>query len=249
MDNTVGGNSPELAQKRGLLDSPTPVIFSHGGFVTENDIAVLRETNHFLSITAESEMHFGHGHTTSKLVQDQASLGIDSSWAFGGDLITQARLWLQSCRHEYFNKTLEAGLIPQNTPMTVLQAFLLATRHGGLALRRNDIGVLNVGSKADVVIFNGDSPNMIGWEDPVAAVVLHANVGDIEHVIVDGQFRKRDGKLVLKTDNWENISARFKETAARIKKPSMNPPPLPAKFFGKADFGKVETIDTSSRKS
>ncbi len=231
-----------------MLDGPTPVIFSHGGFVTENDMRALRETNQFLSITVESEMHFGHGHTKSQLIQDQASLGIDSGWAFGGDLITQARIWLQSCRLENFNKTLEAGLVPKNNPMTALQAFLLATRHGGLALRRKDIGVLNVGAKADVVVFNGDSPNMVGWQDPIAAVILHANVGDIEHVLVDGQFRKRDGKLILKTSTWEDISAKFKETAARIQKPIQHPPPLPDKFFGMGDFGDVENIETSRRK-
>ena len=191
-------------------------------------------------------MHFGHGHTRSQLIQDQASLGIDSGWVFGDDLITQPRLWLQSVRLENYNQPLEKGLVPNKSPMTAMQAYLLATRHGGLALRRKDIGVLKVGAKADIVIFRGDSPNMIGWEDPVAAIVLHANVGDVEHVLVEGEFRKWDGDLILKTGTWEELSANFKETAARIQKTNEVPPPLPETFFGQGKFGDVEVVEASA---
>jgi cytosine/adenosine deaminase-related metal-dependent hydrolase len=36
--------------------------------------------------------------------------------------------------------------------MTAEAAFLLATRHGGLALRRDDLSVISEGAKADLVI-------------------------------------------------------------------------------------------------
>ncbi len=39
--------------------------------------------------------------------------------------------------------------------MSVDQAFLLATRHGGLALRRDDLGVITPGAKADLTIWDG----------------------------------------------------------------------------------------------
>ncbi|THU87716.1 hypothetical protein K435DRAFT_782353, partial [Dendrothele bispora CBS 962.96] len=63
---------------------------------------------------------------------------------------------------------------------------------------RNDLGVLVEGAKADIVLFDGDSPNMLGWEDPVAAIILHSNVGDVTDVMVDGEWRKREGELVAK---------------------------------------------------
>ncbi|KAI9881884.1 MAG: hypothetical protein M1823_006404, partial [Watsoniomyces obsoletus] len=173
-------NSPSFIDSHGLLDLNAVVIFSHGGFIPDADIKLLREKNHYLSITPESEMHYGHGQVASRNCQDRASLGIDTAWTFSGDILTQARIWLQSNRQGRFEKVLSEGDLPKNTPMTAEQAFLLATRQGGLALRKNDIGVLKEGAKADVVIFNGDSPGMLGWSDPVAAVVLHANVGDIE---------------------------------------------------------------------
>jgi cytosine/adenosine deaminase-related metal-dependent hydrolase len=62
----------------------------------------------------------------------------------------------------------------------------------------DDIGSIEVGKLADIVVFNGTSPNMVcaAEEDPLAAVVLHANVGDVEMVIVDGVVRKEAGRLV-----------------------------------------------------
>lgn len=84
----------------------------------------------------------------------------------------------------------------------------MATRQGGRALRRGDVGVIKVGAKADLAVFNGDSPNMLGWSDPIAAVVLHANPGGVEHVLVDGEFRKRDFKLVDKVLAWGKVRER-----------------------------------------
>ena len=111
---------------------------------------------------------------------------------------SQARIWLQTQRLRNYNKTVGKSLIPRQNPADVYDAFLLATRHGGLALRRKDIGVINIGAQADLAIFNCDAPNMVGVDDPVAAIILHANVADIEHVLVGGEFRKKDGKLVNK---------------------------------------------------
>ncbi|KAI4282008.1 MAG: hypothetical protein L6R38_003265 [Xanthoria sp. 2 TBL-2021] len=172
-----------------------PIIFSHAPFLTDMDMRALRENDLFISVTPESECHFGHGQTIGRLICDQASLGLDTNWTYSGDMLTQARLWLQTVRNTIYRKTLNAGLLPRESPMAVEQAFLLATRQGGRTLRRRDIGVLQVGAKADIVVFDGNSPNMLGWNDSVDAVLLHANTSDIEHVLVDERFRKRNFKL------------------------------------------------------
>ena len=236
----VGTTSPALAAERKLHDLGSPVIFSHGGFCTSDDIKALRETDGFLAITPENEMHEGHGQITSCRVHDHAALGTDTNWNISGDVLMQARLWLQSVRKTNYQKTLDKNLAPRQNPMSVTDAFLLATRQGGRALHREDIGVLQVGAKADIVCFNGDSPNMLGWTNAVAAVVLHSNVGDIEHVLVGGEFRKRNDMLVTKTKTWAAIAANFAQVARRIQSENMTPPPLPDKFMGMMGLGDVE---------
>ncbi|EOD43664.1 putative amidohydrolase family protein [Neofusicoccum parvum UCRNP2] len=211
-------NGPSTLARHGFLeDVPFPIVFSHASFLQPADRALLRRHNHHVSITPESEMHYGHDHPNTPFVQDQAALGVDTHFTFSTDIVTQARLWLQATRRSLYRRTLEGWQIPNTNPMSANQAFLLATRNGGLALRREDVGVVKVGAKADLVLFDGTSPNMLGWVDPVAAIILHSNVGDVKDVMVDGEWRKRDGKLVLKQDRAE-VEEKFLKSARRIQK-------------------------------
>lgn len=209
-------NSPETVHGYNFLNTSIPVVFSHASFLTHAGADLLRSTNQYISITPESELHYGHDHPFNHLIQDQASLGVDTHFTFSTDLITQARIWLQTVRRTIVRAVLEAWEVARNNPMSVNQAFLLATRNGALSLRRPDIGILAVGAKADVVVFNGDSPGLLGWVDPVAAVILHSNVGDIDHVIVNGKFVKRDGKLTFK--NYKDVQQRFLTSARKVQK-------------------------------
>jgi hypothetical protein len=63
---------------------------------------------------------------------------------------------------------------------------------------RDRVGSIAEGKQADLVVFSGTSPGMVGaaQHDPVAAIILHSNPSDIEYVIVDGVLRKSAGKLV-----------------------------------------------------
>lgn len=200
--------------------------------ITPTGASLLRSTNQFISITPESEMHYGHSHPNAHLIQEQGSLGVDTFFTFSTDLMTQARIWLQRTRSRVYDQVLADWKIPKNNPMSVNQAFLMATRQGGLALRRPDLGVIRVGAKADLVVFNGRSPGMLGWLDPVAAVILHANVGDIDHVIVDGKFQKRDGKLTY--DNYDAVVDRFLASVERLQKAAVERPApvLEGRFWG-----------------
>lgn len=82
-------------------------------------------------------------------------------------------------------------------------------------MRRGDVGVLEVGARADLVVWDGRSPGLLGWRDPVAAVVLHASVGDVRHVLVNGVFVKRDGGLVAR--DYALLQERFLQSAERIQ--------------------------------
>ena len=136
--------------------------------------------------------------------------------------------------------------------MSVEQAFLLATRAGGLALRRPDLGVITKGAVADLCFFDGTSPSLLGWYDPVAAVILHANVGDISDVIVDGHFVKRDGRLTA--SGYEDVKERFLKSVKKIQEVwvGIGDPKFELgkdKFMGFLEYGGVKKVVTERKVS
>ena len=58
------------------------------------------------------------------------------------------------------------------------------------------IGSLAPGKQADLVSINADALNMQPVHDPMAAVVMQANVANIDCVMVAGQWKKRRGRLL-----------------------------------------------------
>ncbi|GAB1317056.1 hypothetical protein MFIFM68171_07266 [Madurella fahalii] len=239
-------NSPETFAKLSILDLPLPIIFSHASFLTARGATLLRAANQYISVTPESELHYGHLHPTAHHALDQAALGVDTHFTFSTDILTQARLWLQTVRRTRYEPVLQdLWHPPVNNPMSVNQAFLLATRNGGLALKRDDLGVLAAGAKADLIVWNGASPGMLGWVDPVAAVVLHANVGDVEGVMVDGRWRKRDGRIADE-EYYTETRGQFLESARRIQRRLIETP-LPVvngSFMSGYTYGTAERVDT-----
>ncbi|RGP80678.1 amidohydrolase family [Fusarium longipes] len=226
-------NLPEDVHAFGLLNTSIPVVFSHGSFMTATGANFLRQTGQYLSITPESEMHYGHTHPHSYYIQDQAALGVDTHFTFSTDILTQARIWLQSLRYYFFDKVLDDWEVPNKSPMSVDQAFYLSTRAGGMALRRPDLGIIEEGAKADLIVWNAaDSPALLGWTDPVAAVMLHASVADVLHVMVNGEFVKKDGRLTA--SDYKETRKSFLKSAARIQKiyKELEYPELEGEFNG-----------------
>lgn len=123
---------------------------------------------------------------------------ICSSISWRGKTAGQAR---EECiKTDYIEqKYLAQNKAPNSTHYTVAEAYNLATIRGARAAKMGDrVGSIAEGKQADLVIFSGTSPGMVGaaQHDPVAAIILHSNPGDIEYVIVDGVVRKSAGKLI-----------------------------------------------------
>jgi cytosine/adenosine deaminase-related metal-dependent hydrolase len=199
----------------GFLNQSIPILFVHASHISPTEAVLLRQHNQHISITPESEMHYGLDHPNSHLIQDQAALGTDIPWNFSGDILTQARLWLQTTRRSLYREVLNRWHVPTKNPMSANQAFLLATRNGGLALRRPDIGVIAVGAKADLVVWSSTSPAMLGWDDPVATIITHASVEDVKHVMVDGVIVKRD--YVLVDEGYADLRRQYVSCANKIR--------------------------------
>lgn len=176
------------------------ILLSHQNNSSAQDAQILQQNNVKVSCTPGTELQMGHGNTVcfEDGLQCQSSLGIDCHSVCSAYIPTQMMLalqWARGRRHERFE---QHGKWAKSVAYTVEEAFNLGTIQGARAIRmENEVGSLAVGKKADLVIFDGQSPGMLvaADRDPVAAIVLHSSVRDVDTVIVDGIMRKRDGVL------------------------------------------------------
>lgn len=84
----------------------------------------------------------------------------------------------------------------QATAMSAAEAFEMATIGGARALRMADqIGSLEVGKKADLVLFDGATPALACVHDPIQAVVNIAGPKEVTAVWVDGTQLVDNGRV------------------------------------------------------
>lgn len=177
------------------------ILLSHATNLTDSDVEKLTKSKAWISSTPDTELQMGHGNPVCFRpgCSDISSLGIDCHSNNSSDIITQMRLALQSERARRNEAVIAEGKNLRSLDLSVQDAFRLGTIQGARAIHMEDqLGSIEVGKLADLVIFDGRSPGMIcaAEQGPVAAIVLHSSIRDIDTVIVDGRIRKLEGRLV-----------------------------------------------------
>lgn len=75
------------------------------------------------------------------------------------------------------------------------KVFEAATLNGAKALGRDDLGVLKVGAKADMIAVGLDNFYTGTQEDPIRTLVLNTTGRDVHKVIINGELVMSDGKI------------------------------------------------------
>lgn len=76
-------------------------------------------------------------------------------------------------------------------------ALKMATSWGARLLGlEHDIGTIEVGKKADIIVVDTESPHMIPLYNPISTLVYSAGGADVKHVIVNGKILMKDRKIL-----------------------------------------------------
>jgi 5-methylthioadenosine/S-adenosylhomocysteine deaminase len=95
-------------------------------------------------------------------------------------------------------------------------ALEMATIEGARALHmEKQIGSLEAGKKADLVVLNLDVPNAVPMYDVYSQVVYALKASEVETVVVGGQTLLKDGKLL--TVDEAKAMAKAKEYGAKVQ--------------------------------
>jgi 5-methylthioadenosine/S-adenosylhomocysteine deaminase len=187
-----------LMHENGFMTPET--IYVHAATLSTDSYQRIAATGGTISVSTESEQSAGQGYPPTWQVRRHdiaVALSMDTSVWWSGDLFSAMRTTLGADRAR---EHLEAHMKGETVTHHALRAEHVvdwATRGGARALGRDDLGRLEPGRKADVVLIKNDnSPVSFPLLNPYGHVAFQAQRGDVHTVLVDGRVVKHDHKLV-----------------------------------------------------
>jgi cytosine/adenosine deaminase-related metal-dependent hydrolase len=194
-----GMGAAEYAQDTGLLGRN--VVLAHAGCATDEELVVLAATGTHVANCALSFAREGQNFPYARFAKAGVSTGIGTD-SHGMDMIGELRV-TGLLSKQFFGKA-HVG--------TAHQLMRAGTLAGANALGRSDLGRLQAGAKADLLVFDLFKPHLQPVWDPVKNLIWKGHAGDIVFTMVHGEPVVRDGKL-LKAD--EGAIMRMAAGAAR----------------------------------
>jgi len=183
-------SSIKYMDKIGFLSDK--VLLAHSIHMTDEDIQIVKKTKAGISYNPMANAKGATGIARVKEMQDRGivkiGLGTDGPMSSNQvDLFRTMSYASTMQRIKYSNRTIM-------TPDIVLE---LATIGGARALNMDDkIGSLEKGKKADIVIVETRSPNMVPNYNPYATLIFQANAHNVDTTIVNGKIIIENRKLI-----------------------------------------------------
>jgi 5-methylthioadenosine/S-adenosylhomocysteine deaminase len=222
-------STPDAVRRLGEAGLLGPdMLHVHCNLSEDDELEMIRDSGGAVVSTPETELQMGMGFPViGRLLKLglRPAIGIDIVSENSGDMFTQLRLALQVERALRNETALKQRKMPAKISPSVRDGLDFAVRNGAEALGLSGVtGWLAPGMKADIITIGQDGMNFMPPAPPVESIVLQARASDICNVVIGGNFKKRDGKLV----GWDlgelrqrirNSSVHIHETLKRRGKP------------------------------
>jgi 5-methylthioadenosine/S-adenosylhomocysteine deaminase len=176
----------QVVEEAGLLDDG--LIAAHCLVMTEDDIAAAGRARITVAHAPKVNLTGGYLPVTSKLRRAGANIALGTD-NMHGDMVENMRWALASGR-------LQENAV--NDFWGAPDVFHMATRGAAKALGRDhDLGSLNVGKKADVVLLDFRRAHLTPAFNPIGTLVHTGQGRDVATVIVDGRVVVENGCAAL----------------------------------------------------
>jgi 5-methylthioadenosine/S-adenosylhomocysteine deaminase len=207
-------------------------IFSHATDLTEEEIKLIASTGTRISHNPSAIFSIRGRNPTTELIDAGAVVMLGSDGSAPDRSYDMFRHMFQATRYHrfYFRdpNVLPAGKVLEMATIDAAKALGM----------EKEIGSIEAGKKADVILLDWFKPHMVPMNMPVYRVVYFAEGTDVATVIVDGKVLMRDRKVL--TVNEEQILTRAQQQAdLAIKRSGLESlTAMPAGFWGKTKLGK-----------
>ena len=187
-----------LMHDHGFMTPET--VYVHAASLSHDSYHRIAATGGSVSVSTESEQSAGQGYPPTWQVRRHdipVSLSMDTSVWWSSDLFSAMRTTLGADRSREHLEAHAKGDTVTSVHLRAEHVVDWATRGGARALGRDDIGSLQPGKKADVVLIKNDaSPVSFPLLNPYGHVAFQAQRGDVHTVLVDGRVVKWEHRLV-----------------------------------------------------
>ena len=192
------GKSPiALMESLGMFDGGT--LAAHCVHVDEEDMDILARHGVRVAHNPQSNLKLTSGIApVARMLQKGITVGLGTDGASSNnnlDMLEEVRLAAMLAK-------VQSG-DPKAVPAS--QALAMGTWMGAKAVGLSGVGKLEVGQKADIVLYNMDSPAWYPRHDRTSLLVYAASSADVDTVLVDGNILLRKGELT--TIDLEKVTA------------------------------------------
>jgi 5-methylthioadenosine/S-adenosylhomocysteine deaminase len=188
------------------------MLLAHVIDLDEHEVAAIARTNTKTVMCPTAALKMGSGMTATALLPEMVQQGICVS--LGTDAGNNANL-LDTLRSMYLVAVLYKDARRTTNVVPAELAVELATIHGARALGlEHEIGSIEVGKKADLVLFDTRRPEWRTLFNPINTLVYNADGRSVHTVIVDGRVVVQNGTPCY-VDEW-GLIAKVQELGERL---------------------------------
>jgi 5-methylthioadenosine/S-adenosylhomocysteine deaminase len=184
-----GATPVQYLDRIGILTGRTLLI--HAIWVNEADISCMAENGVGISVATESQMKLGSGVAPiPEFIRKGLPVGLGTDGCASNNNLDML---------QEMDTTAKLHKVKRLDPtvMNAREVLTLATRSGAEAIGLGEeIGSLEVGKRADLIIIDTHKPHLTPLYDPVSHLVYAASGSDVRHVIVDGQLAVNDRTIL-----------------------------------------------------
>jgi 5-methylthioadenosine/S-adenosylhomocysteine deaminase len=178
------------------------VLLAHLIGLDDNEVEAMARTQTKAVMVPTAALKMGRGTTSQGKLPEMLQKGICVS--LGTDAGNNSNL-LETQRSMYLSAVLYKDARRSTSMVPVETALEMATLNGAKALGLDhDLGSIETGKKADLVLFDTKRPEWRNLFNPVNTLVYNADGRSVHTVIVDGRIVVRDYKP-LYVDEWQLI--------------------------------------------
>ena len=211
-DTTQATSPVEYLDEIGVLDER--VVIAHGIHLSKNDQVLLKEADAGISYNPMANAKGATGIAPAwDMYRADMRIGLGTDGPMSSNQVDLWRTLSYAANMQRLKNSDRTIMIPE-------QVIEMATMGGAKALHMEDqIGSLEVGKKADIIIIETQSANMMPSYDPYATLVYQANPSNVNTTIVNGKVIMENREMqTVELDDIRASVDQFKNDIAAFAK-------------------------------